>query len=431
MARQRSRANGSVYKRRREDGSLEPRYTIQWHDENGVRRTARISKDKSVAEAALAQKIREVERRKAGIIDEATDHHRESLGQHAAAFLKSIQAKNCAARYLSGLRFRLTKLLARMDAKKLSDYRLDRVQEVLAKLLADGSSVSTRDHYAALARQFGKWLFDTGRLKKNPMQTLTKVCRRADRTRNRFALDPADIPKLLAATATKPAEAYLATHPNAPMSKLDDLRFEGEARAVIYALAATNGLRRAEIAALRWSHLRLDENPRVILPPEATKNGEGGELPLIPSTVERLRQYLARVHERTGRLPRPQSHVVRMPDRVAVRVREDAARAGISIPEDREFDLHALRTTYATSLSRAQVPIQAASRLLRHTDVRITIDFYTKLDDRDLTVSQDLLADLLDRALTAKPTATPSLSQADTVIPSPAEEQKAEGQNRG
>lgn len=407
------RARGSIF-RRKVDGKLESNYSIQWTDERGARRAKRVSPDKSVAESVLAQTLRDVVRRKAGIADPILDHHRQPLTHHADAFLRSIEASHRSSRYVKTLRFRLARLLQVMQATTLADYRLDRAQGALARFLADGISVSTRDHYAALARQFGKWLCDAERVNANPMRTLTRVCRAADLKCNRVALDPASVQVLLDATVEKPVAAYREGHPNAPQQALDTLRFEGECRAVIYSLAATNGLRKNEIKGLRWSDLRLDANPNVALRAETTKDGKGAVLPLTGPTSTRLRQHLSRIHARTGRIPKPDDLVVRVPDKIAMRVREDAARAGIDVPQGRKLDLHALRTTYATTLARAGVPVQVASRLLRHSDIRITINAYTKLDDRDLASSQERLARLLagDPTATATASGSPLLAQA-------------------
>ena len=63
--------------------------------------------------------------------------------------------------------------------------------------------------------------------------------------------------------------------------------------------------------------------------------------------------------------------------------RKDFERAGIE-PDDqgRVADLHALRTTLGTMLAREGVAPQIAQRIMRHSDYRTTLAYYT-----DLTVT--------------------------------------------
>ena len=420
-----------MFKRKTRDGLREDTYSIQWTDESGRRIGRRVSADKSVAEAALAGELLRVERRKAGLPDPVSAECRENLSDLAAAFVRSLEADNRSERYVSITRTRLTRLLSLMAAHQLSDYRLGAAQEALARLLDDGASARTRDHYAALGQQFGRWLVRTDRLPRNPLQSLSRVFKPADAKVVRYALEPEQIPMLLSAAVERPVEGYRSRHPNAPASLLADLAFEGRCRAVIYALAATSGLRRGEIETLRWSDLRLGEHPSVTIRAEVEKSGRGATLPLIQDTATLLQNHLSRVHERTGRMPNPDDRVVRMPDAIPDRLRDDARWASIRVPDNLKLDLHALRTTYATSLARAGVPVQTACKLLRHSDVRITMDVYTKLNHHDLVAGQAQLAMLLGSGVTALVTASDRLTPADTGLSGPKSHGVAEGGDRG
>ena len=61
---------------------------------------------------------------------------------------------------------------------------------------------------------------------------------------------------------------------------------------------------------------------------------------------------------------------------------KDLAAAGITKRDDRDrvLDLHSLRTTYITHLRLADVPLDVAKRMARHSDIRLTEDIYTDFD---------------------------------------------------
>jgi integrase len=73
-------------------------------------------------------------------------------------------------------------------------------------------------------------------------------------------------------------------------------------------------------------------------------------------------------------------------------LKRDLAWAGIAYRDGRgrTLDVHALRHTTATSLSRAQVAPRVAQAFLRHSDIKLTMQTYT--DPRLLDESEALSA---------------------------------------
>lgn len=58
------------------------------------------------------------------------------------------------------------------------------------------------------------------------------------------------------------------------------------------------------------------------------------------------------------------------------------------------LDFHGQRTTFVTSLARAGVPPATAQRLARHSDMKLTMGTYTRLEVEDLLSAVEKLPDL-------------------------------------
>jgi integrase len=66
----------------------------------------------------------------------------------------------------------------------------------------------------------------------------------------------------------------------------------------IVRLLLLTGQRRQEIAGFQRSDIILDEEPRIVLPAERTKNGKQHTVPLAPQAIAILKPYLAADNER-------------------------------------------------------------------------------------------------------------------------------------
>jgi integrase len=142
-------------------------------------------------------------------------------------------------------------------------------------------------------------------------------------------------------------------------------------RSLVYQFLIFTGLRRAEAAQIRWAHLHLDAvNPFVELPADLTKSGRPETVPLVPDIAAALRRY------RQG---------ARDKDRVFDAIpsmdefRDDLDAAGIEHEDarGRKVVLHSLRHSLATMLAQSNVPPAIAMRILRHRDIKLTLEVYT------------------------------------------------------
>ena len=160
---------------------------------------------------------------------------------------------------------------------------------------------------------------------------------------------------------------------------------------MIYKTLVLTGLRKNELTTLTVGQLRLD-GPTAYLELNAAdeKNREGNSIPIRADLADDLRGWLtdnlaARQDEaRRSFAPIPASLpagtlLFNVPA-VLVRIfNRDLERAGIPKRDDRgrTLDVHALRTTFGTLLSKGGVPLRTAQAAMRHSDPKLTANVYT------------------------------------------------------
>lgn len=181
------------------------------------------------------------------------------------------------------------------------------------------------------------------------------------------------------------------------------------------------GLRKGELAALTVRHMELEGPvPYFVLDAADEKAGRGAEIPLRADLAADVRAWLAERLERvqnaardTGRpLPvRPPadaplftvpSGLVRIMDHdlVAAGIAElvigDDGRPRIDKRDDRgrSVDVHALRHTFGTHLSKGGVSPRTAQAAMRHGSLDLTMNTYTDPRLLDVAGALDVLPDL-------------------------------------
>jgi len=138
-----------------------------------------------------------------------------------------------------------------------------------------------------------------------------------------------------------------------------------------YQMLMATGLRRGELLALRWGDLRLNApHPIIQLRAATTKSKRADVLPIRADLAELLRKAKADTQDGdavVSMLPRIPTH------------RKYLIAAGIPWQDDagRRADIHCLRHSYGTLLSKGGVSPREVMSLMRHTDLRLTMKVYT------------------------------------------------------
>ncbi|MGE5610351.1 MAG: tyrosine-type recombinase/integrase [Bacillota bacterium] len=165
------------------------------------------------------------------------------------------------------------------------------------------------------------------------------------------------------------------------------------------------GLRKSELASLTVARVDLEADvPYIVLNPEDEKNRQGADIPLRDDLAQDLRLWLAdklkamqELSRRAGepipmKLP-PNTPLFYVPTGLIRIFDRDLVAAGIAqlvkdpktgkvriVKQDdrgRTIDVHALRTTFGTHLSKGGVAPRTAQAAMRHSDIKLTMGVYT------------------------------------------------------
>jgi integrase len=325
---------GSLYQR---DG----RWGIDYRDHRGRRIRKIVSGDKSVAQKVLGDAMDACEKMKAGILGHDPREGTRPIDEHIEAYLADLRRRGRDEMYVYIVERRLEAAAFDREWECLKDCTTKSIAAYLRELHDDGrSSKTVNQHRADLSAFFG-WCVRHGALASNPCEQIHKAVVKKDKTRR--ALSVEECRRLIKAAPSD--------------------------RAFCYTVLLYSGLRRGEAAALRWGHVHLDvANPYIELPAGITKSGRPESVGLVPEVAEAMRQ-------RRGNAKDPVFE--KIPSMTEFR----ADLAAADIPEQdergRKVVLHSLRHSLATMLAQSKTPPAVAMKIMRHRDIRLTLEAYT------------------------------------------------------
>jgi integrase len=337
-------------------------------DETGTRRVKFISlpdcKGKREAQQALATIIAQ---RAAGTFAEPT---KVTLAEFLTRWAVHMQTQ-VGARTLRGYQEKINSLIPVLGGATLSRLRPDHISGAYAKLLTDGRA----DGRGGLSR---RTVHHCHVMLKQALHqaTVWQVI-----SRNPAALvDPPKVDPIEMQTINVDQSARM----------IDIAR--GTPIFIPILLGVLCGLRRGEIAALRWRNVDLDaaqlsvvasmEEGKGQLREKAPKNNKGRKIALPPMLVSELRRH--RIEQAQWLLKLG----VRRTDDHHVCIREDgsmvwpgsigrALRTFLRRHGLPQIRFHDLRHSHATHLLQAGVHAKIASERLGHSSIGITLDTYS------------------------------------------------------
>ena len=141
-------------------------------------------------------------------------------------------------------------------------------------------------------------------------------------------------------------------------------------------LMAYAGLRLTEALNLRTEDIHRDTK-------EITLVGKGNKYGTVPISDKLWSLYMAVIDELhpEGRLFPPDKFEQNTPELAAI-FKFVLARAGLPMPKKSLH--HRLRHSFCTNLIRAGVDLKTVTRLMRHSDVRISLNVYTHISDESM-----------------------------------------------
>jgi integrase len=302
---------------------------------------------------------------------------------------------------------------------RLADLDQGAFERWLAARTAEGMSARNRNAHREALVSFANWCVRTKppRLAVNPFRGVARANQKADPRRQRRAMAEAELVNLLAVARERPlldaqtvrggprkGERYANLRPEVR----ERLALIGRERALMYKTLVLTGLRKGALASLTAAHLRLDDAlPHLTLDAADEKNREGNAVPLRDDLAADLRNWLAdklrRLQEDArqagapipARLP-PDTPLFDVPVQLCKILDRDLRMAGIAKRDDRgrTLDVHALRTTFGTLLSKGGVAPRTAQAAMRHGDIDLTMNVYTDPRLLDVGGALGVLPDL-------------------------------------
>ncbi|MCA9202653.1 MAG: site-specific integrase [Planctomycetales bacterium] len=169
------------------------------------------------------------------------------------------------------------------------------------------------------------------------------------------------------------------------------LELVGRERALLYKTHLLTGLRKGELASLTVGQLDLDgPMPSAVLEAADEKNREGSTIAIRSDLATELRQWLrdmlSRMQEDARQRGKPiperlpsSTRLFNVPSGLLRILDRDLKLAGIPKRDERgrTVDIHALRHTFGTHLSKAGVAPRTAQAAMRHSTIDLTMNVYT------------------------------------------------------
>ncbi|MFO0826712.1 MAG: site-specific integrase [Phycisphaerales bacterium] len=404
------------------DGRLRVRgetacWMARYRDADGIVRDVQTGcRDETAARAMLLKLERRVERVRAGIVTHEEDAVvRDGDGPiagHVEAWRRHLALKGTSAAWSATAVRRVNWVAGECGFRRLRDVAASPVERCLARLAERGISAATRNGYRGALVAFMNWAARTGRVGANPLRHVATADARRDPRRQRRALSEAEIVALLDAARRRPLAEAMTVRTGARKGECvakvapavrERLDWLGRERALIYKTLVLTGLRLGELRSLTLARVDLaSEPPHATLLARDDKSRRGAEVPIRADLAAELREWLAdrlgrerrEAARKGGPLPAALPPSARLFDLGRNMLRafdKDLVFAGLARTVDRDgrkvidkrdargrsLDVHALRHTFGTHLSRGGVSLRTAQAAMRHADPSLTANVYT------------------------------------------------------
>ena len=312
-----------------------------------------------------------------------------SMAELIERFAKYLQSKNNTPDYCKMTEGRIRKLCEGAGIRVWGQLT---PSAVLAWLSAERESksmgIKTSNYYLIAIKELCNWAVNESIASENPLRSAKPMNAEGDVRRRRRAITTDEFVLLVdAAMNGKPIQGM-----------------NGPERALLYVVAAWTGFRRGELASLTVSQLQLDGvDPTITVSAAYSKRRRRDVIPLHPSVVELIREWLVvnpkKSSDKVFDLASSNGYIrstskMMAADLAAARAawieeeKDDDAKAKRKASDflsyesnDSAFaDFHANRHTFITNLGRSNVSPKLAQTLARHSDIRLTFDIYTHVD---------------------------------------------------
>ncbi len=303
--------------------------------------------DKQVAERKADDFLRQLQQEEAGIVPtRATREAAEKpLSEHLDKYLLDLQTLGRDPAYVYHIEKRISKLLDACGWRLLKDITAESFLAWRAK--HQELAAKTLNEYLNAITAFLKWMDRCGLPSTDVLHRITKVETRGREKVKRRAFTLDELQRLVAIAGV---------------------------RRIGYLAPFYTALRRAELEQLEWGDIHLDaEQPFIETRASTTKNHERSEIPLHPVLAAELRA-IKPANASSGEPVFKREMIAGMDQ-----MRADLQKAEIAYldAQGRRADFHALRGSCNTHMALEKIDPDTRKKLMRHSDLRLTLDKYT------------------------------------------------------
>ncbi len=278
-------------------------------------------------------------------------------------------------------------------------------------------SANSRKLYAVYVGGFFEWAVFNDLIATNPCARAPRPKKfKKDRRRFRRALTELELEKLILVARLRPLAEYskmriigsrnreywaanpitlenierLAEDGELLTTDVENFRIDVLKWSLAYRTLALIGLRREELRTLEAGQLTFGEESLVDLKSCYTKNGNADRLPIPTELAQDLEAWI----KDRGILS--SEKVFELPGKGMARFLRDIKAAGIPRydSQGRSIDIHALRYSFGTLMAKRGVHPSVAQRLMRHSNVSLTLGIYTTTESIDTRSASDRLPSL-------------------------------------
>ena len=177
------------------------KWYVRYTDENGKSKEKALSKDKGIARQMMANIVRDVERRKAGLADDFTQHARQPIAMYLGEYREELESRDRTREHIENTLACCERIVSDCGFSRISDLDESRVKRWLKTRRESGLSVRSSNRYSTAIKSFARWLWVTRKTATHLLVGLKALNPDVDKRHERRALSDADFGKLLATTA--------------------------------------------------------------------------------------------------------------------------------------------------------------------------------------------------------------------------------------
>jgi len=382
-------------------------YVGKFRDHTGAVETRSTGcRDKQAAEQLLKKWEREVEQVKSGTLDAkalgAAHKGSAPLEEHLAAYERSLTAAEVSDVYRANVLRAVRRVAKDCKFATPAEFNREAIENWLAAQMTNDEDMGarSRNYYRQSVLTFVNWCVETGRLIGHDLDRIPKADEKADPRRQRRALTEDELKRLLVVAAGRPlTDTRTVRRGKRKGEACAELREEtvvrlravGRERALIYKTLVLTGLRKNELATLTVGQLDLTQgNSFLQLDAADEKSRQGNAVAIRDDLAEDLRRWIGDKLVKLQGVAKAASEPIPMrvpgdtllfdvPAGLLRILDRDLKAAGIPKRDDRgrTVDVHAMRTTFGTLLSKTGTAPRTAQAAMRHSDIKLTMGVYT------------------------------------------------------